>query len=146
MPTPGVRAGLDFFYLGQMGEFKMLDHDGIIAESGVMTAFERLNPPVAWTGEEVERLFRLRVQLGWDWAAIACDLGRTESGVKSKFKYVLFQKTVASPTLPGQRDPIPDSVLAEQARRVVARARDLAGSVFGDPPIGFSALDKRSVA
>ena len=109
-------------------------------------AFERLNPPVPWTGEEVERLFQLRTQLGWDWAAIAVELGRTESGVKSKFKYVAFQKTVQAPSLPGQRDPIPDSVLNEQAKRMAARPRDLTGWVLGDPPRGFSALDKRSAA
>jgi hypothetical protein len=107
-------------------------------------AFERLNPPVPWTADEVERLFQLRTQLGWDWAAIAVELGRTESGVKSKFKAVVHQRACTTPSLPGEREPIPEHVLAEQAKRLVARARDLAGAVFGDPPVGFSALDRRS--
>jgi len=110
-----------------------------------LVAFERLNPPVAWSTEEISKLMHLRAQLGWDWCAIAVELGRTESGVKSKYKYVLHERSCAkAPSLPGGREPIPETVLVEQARRLAAAARDLAGAVFGDPPRGFSALDRRS--
>jgi hypothetical protein len=108
-----------------------------------LTAFERLTVPVAWPREEVARLFRLRLELGWGWAEIACELGRTESGVKSKFKYEQHNREVRAPSVPFVREPVPESVLAEQARRLSAPFRDLAGAVFSDPPVGFSALDRR---
>lgn len=38
-----------------------------------------------------------------------------------------------------------ESAVANQKERFSARHRDLAGAIFGDPPIGFSALDKRQV-
>lgn len=115
-------------------------------QTNFFEAFERLNAPVPWTTEEVDRLFHLRLRLGWDWSAVALDLGRTESGVKSKFKAVVFARSTATAIRVADRDPIPDSVLNEQARRLCAVARDLTGLVMGDPPRGFSELDKRSVA
>lgn len=38
---------------------------------------------------------------------------------------------------------VPDEVIAEAARRAAA-PRSLTGIVMGDPPIGFSALERRS--
>lgn len=108
-------------------------------------SFERLTTPQPWPDAEVERLFRLRLIEGWDWDAIARELGRTPSGVKSKFKYQQHNQATRAPSVPG-RESVPEGVLKEQARRVVACARDLAGAVFGDPPVGFSALDKRRAA
>jgi hypothetical protein len=37
---------------------------------------------------------------------------------------------------------IPEAVIVERVQRATA-ARTLTGFVFGDPPLGFSALDKR---
>lgn len=37
---------------------------------------------------------------------------------------------------------IPEEVIVERVKRATA-ARTLTGFVFGDPPLGFSALDKR---
>jgi hypothetical protein len=116
----------------------------VTATNGDLIAFERLNPPVAWSTSEIEKLMHLRTQLGWDFSAIAIELGRTESGVKSKYKYVLNDRLIKAPALPGVRDPVPQQVLAEQARRLTAPARDLTGAVFGDPPSGWSALDRRT--
>jgi hypothetical protein len=107
-------------------------------------AFERLTVPVAWPREEVARLLRLRLELGWGWAEIACELGRTESGVKSKFKYEMHSREVRAPSLPFIREPVPESVLAEQARRIVAWGeRSLTAAVFGDPPAQYSGLASR---
>lgn len=114
--------------------------------SSELIAFERPTAPVAWADAEVERLFHCRQVLGWDWGAIARELGRTESGVKSKFKYVQNDRLIKSPSVPFVREPIPADVLREQARRLSAPFRDLAGAVFGDPPWGHSALDRRVVA
>lgn len=107
-------------------------------------AFERLNPPVAWSTEEVDRLFQLRVVLGWGWDAIARDMGRTESGVKSKFKAVVFLRAKNS-SEPCQNEHVPETVLAEQAKRIVAWGqRSLTAAIMGDPPIQYSSLAKRT--
>lgn len=108
-----------------------------------LIAFERPTAPVAWSAVEIARLFHLRLELGWDWPRVARALGRTESGVKSKLKYELFRRSVQRPAVPFEREPVPESVLAEQAKRIVAPFRDLAGAVFGDPPVGCSMLDRR---
>lgn len=108
------------------------------------TSFERQTVPHPWLEGEVARLMHLRLFLGWGWAEIANDLSRTESGVKSKFKYEQFRRTVKAPAMPLQREEVPPSVLAEQARRLAAPFRDLTGAVFGDPPVGSSALDQRT--
>ncbi len=109
-----------------------------------LDCFERLTIPQPWPDAEVGRLMHLRLVLGWGWAEIAVELGRTESGVKSKFKYESHERSVRAPSVPFVREPVPESVLVEQARRLTASARDLAGAVFGDPPRGFSALDRRT--
>lgn len=109
-------------------------------------AFERLTEPVAWPPEEVARLFRLRQVEGRDWSEIARELGRTESGVKSKYKYELHSRDVRAPSVPFQREPVPELVLSEQARRLCAPYRSQASAFCGDPPFGFSALDRRVVA
>jgi hypothetical protein len=41
------------------------------------------------------------------------------------------------------RVDIPHAVAMERAQRQEAGHRDLAGAVFGDPPQGFSALDRK---
>lgn len=106
------------------------------------TSFEPKTAPKAWTSAEVARLMRMRRD-GLGWPEIAEALGRTESGVRSRFKYANHAACVSGPEKAFQREPVPDSVLAEQARRICAPFRDLAGAVFGDPPIGSSALDQR---
>ena len=108
-----------------------------------LQCFERLTIPQPWPDAEVARLMHLRFVLGWGWGQIAVELGRTESSVKSRFKYEQHSRDVKAPSVPFVREPIPDGVLREQARRLTATARDLAGAVFGDPPRGFSALDRR---
>jgi hypothetical protein len=107
-------------------------------------AFERTTIPQAWSDEEIQKLFRLRQVVGLSWAEIAEELGRTESGVKSKFKYQQHERMVQAPSVPFIREPVPERVLAEQARRLAAPPQDLVGWTQGDPPKGFSALDRRS--
>lgn len=36
-----------------------------------------------------------------------------------------------------------EDILAERDRRASAPARNLTGAICGDPPVGFSALDRR---
>lgn len=114
---------------------------GAITMETHIESFERLTVPQPWSEDQIKRLFYLRNSKGWNWAEIATDLGRTESGVKSKFKYVSFDRETKVPSVPFVREPIPDIVLIDRARRLAASARDIAGAVFGDPPVGHSALD-----
>ena len=109
-------------------------------------AYERKTIPQDWSLAEKAELFRLRLEEGLDWSEIALALGRTESGVKSKFKYEQFRQQVAAPDFPEAREPVPESVLREQARRVTAWYRGQVGALCGDPPVGFSALDRRAAA
>jgi hypothetical protein len=111
-----------------------------------LIAFERPTIPQPWPEPEVERLFHLRSVLGWSWAEIALDMGRTESGVKSKFKYVLNDRIMKSPSVPFVREPVPDQVLREQARRVVAWGeRSLTAAICGDPPAGWDARSRKLI-
>lgn len=43
---------------------------------------------------------------------------------------------------PGSRPS--DALIRERDRRAAAPSHDLVGALMGDPPIGFSALDKRA--
>jgi hypothetical protein len=110
-------------------------------------SFERLTTPKPWSADELEQLVNLRRQAGLDWSEIAIRLDRTESGVKSKMKYIQYEaeRSAKQPSVPFEREPIPDSVLIDRARRLAASARDLTASICGDPPRGYSALDRRMV-
>jgi hypothetical protein len=112
-----------------------------------LTAFERLTPPQPWPDAEVARLFVLRQVEGRDWGEIASLLGRTESGVKSKLKYEIHRQQIRTPSVPYVREPVPEGVLREQARRVVAWGeRSLTAALMGDPPPQYSSLARRAVA
>jgi hypothetical protein len=88
----------------------------------------------------------MRVQLGWSWGQIALELSRTESSVKSRFKYETHSREVKAPSVPFVREPVPDSVLKEQARRVVAWGeRSLTAAVFGDPPPGWDPRARKMI-
>jgi hypothetical protein len=115
-------------------------------QTSELEAFERSTIPQPWPDAEVARLFALRQVEGRDWGEIALALGRTESGVKSKYKYELHSRECRAPSVPYVREPVPSEVLAEQARRLTAWYRSQAGALFGDPPVGCSALDRRVVA
>lgn len=106
-------------------------------------AYERKTIPQAWSDGQKADLYRLRVIEGRDWSEIARHFGRSEAAVKSKFKYEQHENKIQRAAEP-MREPVPDSVLAERTRRLTAAARDLAGALLGDPPRGYSALDRRT--
>jgi len=53
-------------------------------------------------------------------------------------------KSFAAPVTLGSRPS--DEVIAEAQRRAAAVPRDLTGMLLGDPPVGFSMLDRRQSA
>lgn len=111
-----------------------------------LIAFERPTIPQPWLDAEVAELMRLRSELGLCWAEIAAKLRRTESGVKSRFKYEQHSREVRTPSVPFIREPVPDSVLKEQARRVVAWGeRSLTAALMGDPAPQYSSLHRSGI-
>jgi hypothetical protein len=57
-------------------------------------------------------------------------------------KRYLPSMTALKPSGPAVKAPV--DVNAERDRRLAAPPRDLTGLMFGDPPLGFSALDRRT--
>jgi hypothetical protein len=111
-----------------------------------LQCFERTTIPQLWRDEEVAELMRLRLIEGRSWDEIAVALGRTESGVKSKYKYETHSREVRTPSVPFVRESVPDSVLKEQARRVVAWGeRTLTATLMGDPPPLYSSLRRSGI-
>lgn len=106
-------------------------------------SFERLTIPQPWSDDEIKRLFHLRNVVGWDWSEIALDLGRTESGVKSKYKYATYQRETKVPSIPFIREPTPEDVLIDRAKRFSEQHQSLTAAICGDPVFSQSALAKR---
>ena len=110
-------------------------------------AFEPRTEPKDWTPQEEARLIRLKEVEGKTWDQIVRRFpGRTRAGIISKYAYMKSEKTRAEtpPAVPFVREPIPDHVLLDAARRAAAGPRDLVGAIMGDPPRGHSALDRRT--
>lgn len=118
----------------------------------------------AWTQDEIETLVRMRETEDADWSVVAAAIGRTVAACEVHYsKYCKGRPRVRRKPGPRQRESqarinaepifggqfkIPDDRFAERdARYEAAQRRTITQSIFGDPPPGFSHLDKvRSVA
>jgi hypothetical protein len=97
------------------------------------------HPPQKWTDAEVVLAKRMRSQ-GYSYARIDQTLNRRIGSTQQKLTYTT--QALPRPTNGSLRAP--DSVLAERERRREATdRRDLTAATFGDPPVGYSALDRR---
>lgn len=71
--------------------------------------------------------------------------GKTRKAAMARIRHVDYFKDRRTRNK-GEYTPrapeIPEEVIVERVQRATA-ARTLTGFVFGDPPLGFSALDKR---
>jgi hypothetical protein len=123
-------------------------------------------PSVRWTQEEIKQL-HLLYNRGVKRYEIAKKLGMPEDRIRQRLQWEskagtiltarkrrraaqrlvtkeeqksarVFFERVEPHTRP------PDEAIAERDQRFLAPARTLAGFVFGDPPTGFSALDRRA--
>lgn len=116
-----------------------------------------------WTSEEQELLFKLKRQ-SVSFAEIAERLNRTRKAVEWRWQVINFtpakkeryRKTKLDNAATYRRRPrktnparfvpdvmiAPEVVLIERSIRLAA-PRTITGLLFGDPPIGYSALDKR---
>ncbi len=103
-----------------------------------------------WTAEETDRA-RQMLAAGADNATFVKELGRTKYDAKARMKTAKYQ----SQGIPRPRncaDPhsriagrlvVPQELLEEAARRSSA-PKSITASFFGDPPQGYSALDRKS--
>jgi len=117
-----------------------------------------------WSGDHVERLLKMSAE-GVPYEEIASALGRSGKAIHAKLmklrktpeqlradrakrrKYAVEQypsrKHGAGFTETSRNDPDED-VLAERNYRLGLIPRDLTAAMFGDPPPGYSALDRRA--
>jgi hypothetical protein len=93
---------------------------------------------VSWSIKELQQAVRMKRQ-GATCADIAVALGRSAAAVEAKFKY-WGKRRVNVPI--AHLIERPTSTIEEQIKRNAARHRDLTGAICGDPPIGYSALDR----
>lgn len=100
-----------------------------------------------WTPEEWQEAKRLRM-LGKPYWWIAFTLKRATLTVQQKFKREA-EKLRNGPVTSRERidrierpDFIPAAAIDDRDRRAVMEPRDLTAAFCGDPPVGYSALDK----
>jgi hypothetical protein len=132
-------------------EGKSLEEMGAIMgrkPGAIRTKLKRLRPGVslkrvAWTEEDKALLVDLKEKFGLGWSEIAVRLGRPSGTCYTKYQYL---KHVAAPKGPRVQTSngmmIPREVFDERDRRQAAPLT-VTGFVLGDPPIGFSALDRK---
>jgi hypothetical protein len=94
---------------------------------------------VSWSMKELQQALRMKRQ-GATCADIAVALGRNATAVEAKFK--CWGKTRVNVPIAHKIEG-PKNAVEEQIKRNGAYHRDLTGAICGDPPIGYSALDRQ---
>lgn len=116
-----------------------------------------------WTDEETERLLDLMKTHGRDFKTIGKIMGRTHQSAEHRWRWINMpvdqldgrkrrenaRKAVIRQTTKGTKHDllvrkliVPDHVIAEQVRRMSAPLT-ISAFVLGDPPLGYSALDRK---
>lgn len=118
-----------------------------------------------WTYSEITRLHRL-YEAGKSRAEMAADLGMDEERIRQRLQWEAQSSVIGVArkkrrmaqreiTKNEQRSPRKffdmvtvgpkptDHALEDRKARLAAMPRDLTGAFFGDPPVGFSALERR---
>jgi hypothetical protein len=97
----------------------------------------------AWTYDETRKLFRLRDVLELEWKDIALKIGRSEAACWNHY----YNEGGSRHGSYSVRKNPSEEALADAARRAQARERQsLTEQFFGDPPKGYSALDRKQQA
>jgi hypothetical protein len=115
-----------------------------------------------WTEEETAVL-REMMAAGCSYTEMMAKIGRSKHSIKERWRWINHSEEErakrrkqinlnrnirtqfgngVSPTRLAPR-VIPEEVTAHRAARIAAGPRDLSGAFFGDPPRGFSALDRK---
>lgn len=95
-------------------------------------------PHKVWFGDRWERAQALKAE-GKSYNEIAAALDLKPGQVRSKFEVEHYRHQTA---IQGAAHRPSEDVLEDRDRRSMA-PRDLTSSIFGDPPPGYSALDKK---
>lgn len=100
-----------------------------------------------WSDEDWEKAKRL-ARLGRDAGQIAAEMHRTEEAIRARFAYMRERVPRRSPSNGtgnyATSAKASDEQIAERdARYAAAARRTQTQEFFGDPPPGFSALDKK---
>jgi hypothetical protein len=97
-----------------------------------------------WTAHELVRAKAMRNN-NLSYAEIDRRLGRRTGSTQGKFDYIASQNA-KEPHIAGSMRA-PEFVLAERDKRsAAADLRDQTATFFGDPPPGYSALDRKRAA
>jgi len=102
------------------------------------------NPTQSWSRSDWERARQLR-EAGGSYQDIADDLGVAVHRVSAKFANVRHRERIESGTVKDYNSgPSPKALIERQARAVAASRRNQTAQLCGDPPPGYSALDKKN--
>jgi hypothetical protein len=96
-----------------------------------------MSKDASWSMKELRAALRLK-RKGATCADIAPVLGKTAAAIEAKLK-----RYGKAPMLPVVRTRESAVGAAEAQTRRTACPRDLTGAICGDPPVGFSALDRK---
>jgi hypothetical protein len=104
-----------------------------------------------WTDDELVDLRRMQKSLGYTVAEMAEETGRTVGSIRARLKAGLpslgpVGRPAGNPELYDRPRSVPAATLAERTARQLAPARDLTALILGDPPVGYSALDRVGAA
>ncbi len=96
---------------------------------------------VYWTEPQIKLLFKLRDERGLEWWQIAERLGRPKDSCKVKYANITSRRRAER----GESlQAAPNAAVIDRERREHARAgASITARFFGDPPPGYSALDRR---
>lgn len=95
-----------------------------------------------WTEKQIATLLECKAA-GMQWSAIAERVGRPEIQCRNKYQSHDMRARAELGQRPHSKT-IPNKVALDLQAREEARSRQsVSGRVFGDPPPGFSMLDRR---
>lgn len=106
---------------------------------------DKRRPQRAWTADEIATLKRMRDVDGSTFRDIDRTLGRHLGS--SRQKYELMAATAAGVAFGGAGSRLtvpPELEAARRARKDAESRMSLTSTFFGDPPPGYSALDRRT--
>lgn len=92
---------------------------------------------VAWTEKQKAKLAEM-YDAGMSVEDISYEVGKTPAAVRCKIERLRYDRRAVPPIR-----QISTQVLDQQHHRLNAIPRDLTGLLLGDPPVGYSALERR---
>jgi len=101
-------------------------------------------PKRLWSASDLATLIHMREVGREKWSVIDRAFARAVGSSATKYESLRRGKLPRHPTETGGRIEVSTGQESERlARQEAERRRDLTGEVFGDPPPGYSALDRR---